>query len=328
VSRTEALNERRERFRWLEALGLTLRLAFVSLQRIPYRLRAVCSARTCTIRRLQSKGFSMRARLLAAVLACVSAHVSIPAFAQMTGDKHAAETLQVGQSLARFSLIQPATHLYLRYQVVAGARQTIDIWRRQINFEQQGDKKRMHITWRWDSVGERKFTSTRDYWFDRDTFRPITITRRLVEAEKTTVAGYEYLPDRIVGLADLPDNARKDFVQSAKIAPYAFETDMELLQALPLRSGYSVRIPFYEPGPGQPEPKFYTYTVVESDKINTPDNGSIDCWIVETSSDNPGYGATRFWLSKKTQVVIREETRLPDGSLFVKMLMTSDSDVG
>jgi hypothetical protein len=252
----------------------------------------------------------------------------MPAFAQAAAGTSAPETLEVGQPLARFSLVQPATRLYLRYQVVGGARQTIDIWRRQVSFEQQGDKKRMHITWRWDSVGSRKFTSTRDYWFERDTFRPITLTRRLVEGEKTTVSGFEYLPDRVVGLADLPDNVRKDFVQPAKIAPYAFETDMELLQALPLRSGYSVRIPFYEPGPGQPEPKFYTYRVVESEKIGTPDNGSIDCWILETASENPEYGATRFWISKKSQVVVREETRMRDGALFVKMLMTSDSDAG
>lgn len=84
---------------------------------------------------------------------------------------------------------------------------------------------------------------------------------------------------------------------------------------------------FTNPGPASLSRSF-SYRVVESDKINTPDNGSIDRWIVDTSSDNPGYGATRFWLSKKAQVVVREETRLPDGSLFVKMLMTSDSDVG
>ncbi len=269
----------------------------------------------------------MKARLVAAVLACATIH-AVPTFAQTHEETRAMETIEVGKPLARFSLVQPATRLYLRYQVVNGARQTIDIWRRQVRFEQQDGKKRMHIAWRWDSVGERKFTSTRDYWFEPDTFRPLTITRRLAEGDKTTVAGFQYLPDRIVGMADLPDNVRKDFVQPAKIAPYAFETDMELLQALPLRSGYSVRIPFYEPGPNQPEPKLYTYSVVDSGKIGAADGNAIDCWIVETPSDSPEYGATRFWISKKTQVMIREETRLKDGALFVKMLLTSDSDVG
>jgi hypothetical protein len=272
----------------------------------------------------------MRAKFVAAaaVFVCAMTQVSAPAYAQTKCDTHAEETLEVGQPLARFSLVQPATRLYLRYKVVGDSRQTIDIWRRQVRFEQQDDKKRMHISWRWDSVGERKFTSTRDYWFEPDTFRPLTITRRLAESGKTTVSGFRYLPDRVVGLADLPDNARKDFVQPTPITPYAFETDMELLQALPLRSGYSVRIPFYEPGPGQPESKLYTYRVVDSDKIHAADGSPIDCWIVETPSNDPEYGATRFWVSKKMQVVIREETRLHDGSLFVKMLMTSDSDAG
>lgn len=269
----------------------------------------------------------MKARRVATLLACATILIATPIFAQTNDGARAAETIEVGQPLARFSLVQPATRLYLRYKVVGDSRQTIDIWRRQVRFEQQDGKKRMHIAWRWDSVGERKFTSTRDYWFEPETFRPLTITRRLVEGDKTTVAGFEYLRDRIVGMANLPDNARKDFVQAAKIAPYAFETDMELLQALPLRSGYSVRIPFYEPGPNQPEPQLYTYRVADSDKIGAADGSSIDCWIVETPSDNPEYGATRFWISKKSQVMIREETRLRDGSLFVKMLLTSDSDV-
>jgi len=270
----------------------------------------------------------MRSGFLATLLTFAAALAPTIASALSNDGTLASETLEVGKPLARFSLMQSATRLYLRYQVVDGARRTLDIWRRQITFEQQDSKQRMHITWRWDSVGERKFTSTREYWFEPDTFRPLTLTRRLVEGDKTTVSGFAYLPDRIAGLADLPDNARKDFVQPAKIAPYAFETDMELLQALPLRDGYTVRIPFYEPGPGQPEPKLYTYHVVGSSKVATADNGGIDCWIVETSSDDPEYGPTRFWLSKKTQVVLREETRLRDGSLFVKMLMTSDSDAG
>ena len=270
----------------------------------------------------------MKARLFAAMLACAAVHVPVQTFAQANDDARTTETLEVGRSLARFSLVQPATRLYLRYKVIGDSRQTIDIWRRQIRFEQQDGKRRMHVVWRWDSVGERKFTSTRDYWFEPDTFRPLTITRRLTEGEKTTVSGFRYLPDRVVGLADLPDNARKDFLQPTQIAPYAFETDMELLQALPLRSGYSVRIPFYEPGPGQPGPQFYTYRVVDSDKIGGADGNAVDCWIVEAPSDNPEYGATRFWIAKKTQVTIREETRLRDGSLFVKMLMASDSDAG
>ena len=270
----------------------------------------------------------MKARLVGAALACATVHVATPTLAQTNDGAHTAETIEVGQPLARFSLVQPATRLYLRYKVVGESRQTIDIWRRQVRFEQQDGKRRMHIAWRWDSVGDRKFTSIRDYWFEPDTFRPLTLTRRLAEANKVTVSGFQYLPGRIVGMANLPDNARKDFLQSAKIAPYAFETDMELLQSLPLRSGYSVRIPFYEPGPDQPEPQLYSYSVVDSDKISGADGNAIDCWIVETPSDNPEYGATRFWISKRTQVMIREETRLRDGSLFVKMLLTSDSDVG
>lgn len=274
----------------------------------------------------------MKTRALSIVIAaCAAITLSAITTAQAspplaTQDK--VETIEVGQRLARFSQVKPSTRLYLRYKVVGDSRQLVDIWRRQISFEQQDGSRRMHITWRWDSNGDRKFVSTRDYWFEPDTFRPLTIQRRLVEGDKTTVAGFRYLPDRIVGLTDLADNSRKDFLQLAKVAPYAFETDMELLQALPLRQNYVVRIPFYEPGPGQPEPRYYTYRVSGEDQVASADGTLIDCWIVEQPSDSPEYGPLQFWVSKKSQVVIREQVKLKDGSLFVKSLLTSDSEVG
>ncbi len=272
----------------------------------------------------------MKVRPIALAIVAFAA-VNLPLLASVPTSQVAqdqVETIDVGQPLARFSQVKPSTRLYLRYKVVGDARQTIDIWRRQISFEEQDGKKRVHITWRWDSVGDRKFVSTRDYWFEPETLRPLTITRHLVEGDKTTVSGFRYLPDRVVGLADLANNSRKDFLQLAKVTPFAFETDMELLQALPLRQHFAVRIPFYEPGPGQPEPQYYTYRVTGEDRIASADGAAIDCWMVEIASDSPDYGPTQFWLSKKSKVVIRDQTRMKDGSLFVKSLMTSDSDAG
>jgi hypothetical protein len=41
------------------------------------------------------------------------------------------QTQEVGKPLSRFSLLKPATHIYLRYKIVDGRRETIDMWRRQ-----------------------------------------------------------------------------------------------------------------------------------------------------------------------------------------------------
>jgi hypothetical protein len=238
----------------------------------------------------------------------------------------AMQTQEVGKPLARFSLLKPATRIYLRYKIVDGRRETIDMWRRRLSFEVHDGQRRLHIFWRWDSVGDAKFNRTEDFWFEAGTFRPLTVERRLDKDGKITVRGYRYLPDRIEGLKELPSNDQKDFLQASKMPVYNWETDMELLQALPLAAGYDVRIPFYEAGPGQDEPQYYDYRVIGEEKINSADARSIDCWLVGIESTDPKWGPTRLWFAKDTQILIREETTLKDGTIFVKMLLPYDTE--
>jgi hypothetical protein len=238
--------------------------------------------------------------------------------------KSAVETLEVGQPLARFSLLKPASRIYVRYKIVGDARETLDMWRREVSFEKRDGRQEMHIFWRWDSVGERKFSRSEDFWFELNTFRPLTVTRRLAKDGKVTVRGFRYLPDRIEGMAGLPDNDQKDFLQLAKMPAYNWETDMELLQTLPLAIGYDAKIPFYEAGPGQDAPDYYEYKVIGEDKIKSADGNAVDCWVVGKDSADPQWGPTKLWFTKADQIMIREQTQLKDGTIFVKMLLPYD----
>jgi hypothetical protein len=238
------------------------------------------------------------------------------------------ETLHVGQPLARFSLLTPSTRLYVRYKVIGDQRATLDIWRREVSLEEREGKRLVHVFWRWDSVGDRKYSRVEDFWFESGTLRPLTVERHLTRDGTVTASGYRYLTDRIVGLETMADNSQKDFVQLAALPAYNFETDMELLQTLPLAHHYVVQIPFYEAAPGQDAPRNYTYRVDGEAKIAAADGHKIDCWIVGTDSDNPNWGPTQFWFAKKSQVLIREQTRLKDGSIFVKSLLTNDVSDG
>jgi hypothetical protein len=271
-------------------------------------------------------------RAIAVALVCVCAAGIAQAVDATQPPAAGVETLKVGTPLPRFNLLRPSARLYLRYKIVGEQRSTVDIWRRQVSFEKRDGRRQMHITWRWDSVGDQKFSRSADYWFDDQTFRPLTVERRLTKDDgTTTVSGFRYLPERVVGMADLPNNSAKDFAQITDAPMFNFEADMELFQTLALRRGYKVSIPFYEAGPGHGTPDHYTYSIVGEAKISAPDGRPLDCWIMRTESSNPKWGPTRFWLSKTTQVVIREETTLADGSIFVKMLLLGDSaidDVG
>jgi hypothetical protein len=45
------------------------------------------------------------------------------------------EVPEVGKPLPRFSLLAPAIHVYLSHEIVGNRRDTVDLWRRKISFE-------------------------------------------------------------------------------------------------------------------------------------------------------------------------------------------------
>ena len=234
------------------------------------------------------------------------------------------DIIHVGQALPRFDLLTAGERYYLRYTVVGDKRSTIDIWSRNTSYETKDGKRLLHITQRWDSVVNPGYTLKQDAWFEVRTFRPITEVKELTRDGKVQIAGYRFLPDKIVGMTELEGNSRKDFNVPSSEPAYNFETDMELLQTLPLVANYEASIAFYDPGPGADAPKRYRYKVVGSDKIYDADGHAMDCWIVTMEGDDPKV-TVRWWYAKQSQVMVREEARLADGSLLVKTLLNGEA---
>jgi hypothetical protein len=230
--------------------------------------------------------------------------------------------LHVGDKLSRAYLLKPGVHRYIRYKITPdGHRNTIDVWTREISYESKDGRPLLHIHQQWDEVAPAA-TLIQDSWFEPDTFRPLTHIKRVVRDGKTTIGGYRFMPDKIVGMDELAENSRKGFVQASPEPTYNWETDLEFLQALPLGEGYSANIDFYDP-PLDP-PARYTYAVTGSDKIAAPDGDQIDCWVVaiDFKAEN---ASSRFWFAKKTQILMREEVKTADGNLLVKALLNPES---
>lgn len=122
----------------------------------------------------------------------------------------------------------------------------IDIWSREISFDTQNGRKLLHIHQQWDEISPSAVL-IQDSLFEPDTLRPLTHVKSLTREGKNTVGGYHFLPAKIVGMDDLRNNSRKDFVQLSKEPAYNWETDMEMLQSLPLAQGYAANINFYDP---------------------------------------------------------------------------------
>lgn len=225
----------------------------------------------------------------------------------------------VGQPLARFDRIKPDVHRYLRYRQVGETLTPLDIWTREIRVEPDAaGVRRLHIVQHWDGAAPGA-VKTLDSWFELGTFRPFTHERRTTKDGQTKIEGFDFKPDRIVGLKDLPGNAQVAYDVASPQPAFNFETDMELLQALPLAAGYAAQIVFHHPGGGAPAP--YLFKVAGSETLTGPAGGRIDCWVVTTDYNHPEWAPAKFWLAKDSQVVVKVVSPAPDGSTWVKTLI-------
>jgi hypothetical protein len=253
----------------------------------------------------------MRRVVFSALLAClfVSAQAAVT-------------NIDVGTPLPRFSLVKPGTHHYLRYfRTPEGANIPLDIWAREVRFEQREGKQQMHIVQRWDgamasptAAGSLKRL---DSWFDTATFRPLSHVRITERDGKKLIEGVVFAKEGVTGMQDLPDNALKALAVASSEPTFNFETDIEFLQALPLAEGYEASINFYHPG--GPAPKRYVFRVAGSETIAGP-NGAVDCWVVTTDYGTPGADA-KFWFAKGSQLMLRQESAPRDGKVLVKTLL-------
>jgi hypothetical protein len=102
---------------------------------------------------------------------------------------------------------------------------------------------------------------------------------------QTKIEGFDFQPDRVVGLKDLEGNAQAAYDVAAPQGTFNFETDTEFLQALPLAKGYEAQIVFHHPGGGPPAP--YVFKVTGSEVLTSSAGGKVDCWVMTTDYNHP-----------------------------------------
>ena len=226
----------------------------------------------------------------------------------------AATAIDVGTPLPRYTLLKESTHHYLRFMQSGDSNVPADIWTRTVRFENDA----VHITQRWDGAGGAS-TRTLDSWFDRDTLRPRSHQRVSEKDGKKTVEGFTFTPTQVSGMTELADNTQRDLLVKSPEPTFNFETDIETLQTLPWAAGYEASINFYHPG-GTTPPQRYLFKTSGSATIAGP-GGPVDCWVVTTDYNRPEMPVSTFWFAKATQLMVRQEAKLPGGKVLVKALI-------
>jgi hypothetical protein len=104
----------------------------------------------------------------------------------------------------------------------------------------------------------------------------------------------------------IPDSVRKSSQEELTGSFGAYNLnwhdDLIIYSMLPYKENRTFMINYYDPGFGKPVE--VGYRVTGSEVLTDRGGASIDCWTLEHGDEN---GTEKFWISKKTREVLKEE---------------------
>jgi hypothetical protein len=250
----------------------------------------------------------MNVRLLLAVC------LSIPGRAQTI------DTIGPGHTPLVTSNLQQGLHQYMIYMQDPAATKTLTFW----YWLRRIDKMEVN--------GVPSFVISQ-HWYGADTafYREVYSRNKAsdfspeyhMEAKRGKVFAYNWGDTRISGADTVTDNAAKNFGLDFARPNMNWNLDIETFEMLPLASGKTFAINFYDAGLDPPQ--YVLYKVSGSEVLETLDGQRVDCWTLVTEGAYNGarYNET-YWISKDRHLFLKEEDHY--GRAFrLKILMPQAS---
>lgn len=105
----------------------------------------------------------------------------------------------------------------------------------------------------------------------------------------------------------------EDFNQSFDAYNLNWHSDLTIFPLFPYKEGRTFKVNFYDPGAGKA--RIAEYQVKGSELLTVGAGEKIDTWLMEYDSEMPNGGkyVQRFWISKKSREVLKEEDVYPGG---------------
>jgi hypothetical protein len=177
------------------------------------------------------------------------------------------------------------------------------------------------ITQRWESNGTiaHKAYTVLD-WADFSTLLHDTYWKRLGYSQHFDFITRKVSFDGPIAGVDR-DKIEKDFNDSFKNYNLNWHSDLLVFTLLPYKDGRTFKIEFFDPGFGPAEEA--TYTVTGSEMLQASSGKRVDCWVM-TYTIPDGSGSLKFWISKKTREVLKEEDSFKTGYRYKYKLEVLD----
>ena len=206
------------------------------------------------------------------------------------------------------SRIVTNTTRYLLYTLLPnGNRQIISLLTRTVDVSEQGGEPLISVTQRYDNKeGFHTDIST----VNRRTLEPLTYQSELSSRNES----FTFTPQLVQGTITPVKGEPKIVTESLKDRIFNAVVEQEIIQSLPLKTGYAVTFKMYNPGNAFLNP---TYRVARSERLKIANGTDIETWVIES-------GAMTRWVSKRTQDLIMMKVQLTNGSQFWKVRLYSN----
>lgn len=226
-----------------------------------------------------------------------------------------ADTVFIGKQNLQLKNLRTGNSTYIVYskKTATSPAERITLVKINVASTVVGGKHGYAITQQWDSGDAVSHTSSTLH--DAEDFS--TVTHETWWKRLDYSAKFDFTARKVEFKGAIDDAAKakivEDFNQSFEHYNLCWHSDLIIFPLLPYKDGRTFIVNFYDPGFGRA--KNATYTVTGSESLVGSDGSKIGCWIMEHKSDLPSGGSAtqRFWISKRTHEVLKEEDQTPGG---------------
>jgi hypothetical protein len=211
------------------------------------------------------------------------------------------DTVSIGRGDLRLNNLNYGEHMYAVYFKKSKAAPADRMMLVKIKVERQDAD--IVVTQRWDKDTVVHAAMTRFDSKDFSTRTHDTYWKRLGYTSK-----FDFVNKRVLFEGKVVDSLKvktaKEFNDSFSKYSLNWHSDLVIFPLLPLKENRVFKINFYDPGFGKPMEVFYR--VEGSDQLSSA-NGKIDCWVLVIRHTKPAVSSQKFWISKKSNEVLKEE---------------------
>jgi hypothetical protein len=177
------------------------------------------------------------------------------------------------------------------------------------------NKKALEIKQQWDLEGVIHTATT---VLDKTT--AATLYHETWWKRQSYTAKFDFISKKVSFEGAVNDTIKSkittEFESSSREFNLNWHSDLILFPTFPFKMNRTFAVPFYDPGFGNTAIAYYK--IINTEILSDSNGKKIACWVMEHKAEDSKkqVSVQRFWISKKTKEVIKEEDQFPIGLRF------------